>query len=472
MKTSRSFNEIKIYLEPREFLVSSPILPKSQLDRIVTILKKYEANITLFTWNCLGLTANETVEMLQALPKLETLSVSLGQIVGHVTIQAKKMPQLKTLKAMMVTGFYQIANLLPANSLTDCLLFTMDETAPLVRQFLSKQRNLKALKIWHPVDATLIKHLRLNELGLHRHRYNSNQLSKILHYQTNLKELSLESPISGNSFKWICENMPQLEDFDAQVIMTELDDLQHVSKLVKIKSFKTTLSDISDVYNVCSNTLTTLILEEDEGLSFSENITKANFRLIVKNFPAITDLRLMVNSAKQLCSVLYHFKSITKFSGWIEHPSGQRFTKNVYPNMKHLSLINEINHGEMNLIVDIVEAMPNLEYLSVNITMMFDATLMERFIDNSTNLKCFDMAILEFDDNFVCGDNFLKTLRRIDDHLTDYKIIFKTTRGESYLNILIGILSKEFNVKKTGCFTPFTFAVWRGSEKAIKRYSA
>lgn len=69
----------------------------------------------------------------------------------------------------------------------------------------------------------------------------------------------------------------------------------------------------------------------------------------------------------------------------------------------------------MHLIVDIVEAMPNLEYLSVNISMMFDATLMEQFIDKSTNLKCFDMSTLEFHDDSVFGEKStqnVKTSRR------------------------------------------------------------
>lgn len=471
MQTRRSFYEIQVYLEPVDFMFSCPRLHLRQLKRIIAIHNKFANNITTVMWTCLTLSIKEAVELLQTVPKLESITFAMGAIDGLVGTETLALPKLTKLNIIMVSGFYQLANLLSVSSIVEVVMFTMNESSNSLRTFLLKQTNLKSIEVCETVDSTFIKHLQLEKLGLNKVRYLDNQLREILSCQPNLKGLSFEKALTGNSFKWICKNMKHLEKFDARVTLLERNFLTNIKDLEKLRSFKTNLYNISHIYNVKNDTLATLRIDEPDDLSPSlqKTIVGVNYSSMVQNFPNISNLELQVDSIMQFCNLLDHFKNITKYSGWIEHPETYRFSNKEYPNMKHLSIINEITYGDMSLLVDIVQTMPNLEHLSVNITMMFDSNFMKEFIDKITNLKYFEMTMLEFDDDFTMDGNFLDILRRLHTQLKCYKIVFKTTRSELYSRILIGILSKEFQVRSNKVYAPYTFTVSKGGNEAFKK---
>lgn len=474
INTKRSINEIKIAMKAIGFLVTPTAYPKEQMDRIVLLFRTFAPSITSLTWNYLKFTVDDAIEILQSLPNLENLTLNFGSIDGPAPkkVKASTLPKLKTLEIMMVAGFYNVATLLPANTLINCSICTADETAAVVRSFLLKQRNVKLLKIYHQMEPAYIKPMQLNQLGLFHHRYNSNQIRKILKTQKNLKELWVEHSISGDSFKWICENMSKLEKFSTEVKADDIDDLKHLDKLENLQYFKTGLEDSSKFNDVKNNTIKSLVIEDSDDSTNAaaciENSFKANFGMMARNCPRLTDFRAIINTPRQIFAAFYHFKNLEKFTGWIAQPTGQLSTTSIYPNIKVLCLLNEEALGELSLIFDVVSYTPNLEYLSINMRVLFEPQLIEKFIGKHTKLKCVYMKMVEFKDDFVFNDQFVKLLRRLDDHWAHYKLTFETKKGEAYLRIMTVVLSKQFKVRINGFHQPSSFTMTKGSVKMMR----
>lgn len=413
MNTGRLINEIRINLERAKYVVK---LNERQLERIMTIHETVGANVICIGWFSIAFTVDNVVQLLQMVPKLEILTYDFGNVIGHSTMLTRELlPRLKTLHVDHVPGFYKIINLLPADSVSKYTSYN-DDTSENVTAVLTKQRSLKSLTYGGIAPTSnWANNLQLDTLHIFNSNYtnyNKDQLCEILKCQPNLKDISWKLPIRGGLFKWVCNNLRQLENLEAPMVKHETSDLQTLVELKKLQYFHTRLYDISDLNELKNDSLTKLKITGD--FSFENSLSGADFKTMALNLPNLTDLEMPLCSLVQLGSLLNNLTKITKLNINSIAPGPTRLTEHNFPNIRHLSLsysdsctIDRHFSVDVGTIVDIVRAMPNLEYLSVNhLTLNFNSNLLKELIDISKTLNYLEIKKFILDHLHLARRNF------------------------------------------------------------------